>query len=208
MQALWQKRYPERKKAKKESSTKQQIPKENSSEPNVQIVDNNGSRKAYYRRYRKVKRATQSQQNQPAIKKKDWERKATQNKNSIASTTLSNPVLQNIQSQIKSPRSYASSIASLIHYATPRKRKALHQNHYIRSCKKQQAAVEELVDRSQGIAKVVKNSSKKAWALHNALNTEISKCKNKSTTAHLPGVNRKPATLSTKYTMLSRWKRL
>ena len=78
----------------------------------------------------------------------------------------------------------------------------MHQNHYIRSCKKQQAAVEELVGNSQGITKVVKNSSKKALALHNALNKEISKCENKSTTAHLLCVNRKPATLSTKYTML------
>ena len=34
MQALRQKRYNERKKAKKESSTKQQAPEENSLEPN------------------------------------------------------------------------------------------------------------------------------------------------------------------------------
>ena len=90
------------------------------------------------------------------------------------------PVLQNIQRQIKSLRSYASSIASLIDSTTPRKRKALHQNHYIRSCKKQKVAVEELVASSQGIAKVVKNSSKKALALPNVLNKDISKCKNKS----------------------------
>ena len=69
--------------------------------------------------------------------------------------------MQNIQSQIKSLRSYASSIASLIDSTTTRKRKALHQNHYIRSCKKQKVAVEELVVSSQGIAKVVKNSKKK-----------------------------------------------
>ena len=99
-----------------------------------------------------------------------------------------------MHSQIKSPR-YASSIASLIDSATPRKRKALHQNHYIRSCKKQQALVEELLASSQGIAKVVKNSSKKALVLRNVLNKELSKCKNKSNTAQLLGVNRKAAIL-------------
>lgn len=62
IQALRQKRYHERKKAKKESSTKQQTQEENSLELNVQIVDNDGSREAYYCQCRVVKRATQSQQ--------------------------------------------------------------------------------------------------------------------------------------------------
>ena len=142
MQTLRQKRYRERKKAKKESPTKQNslaafvfiyvllqfllptlhkftiqyntIPEENSSEPNVQAVDNDGSRKAYYRQYRRVKRATQSRQKQQTIRTKDRERKVTENKKSIGSKSPSTPVLQNIQSQIKSAGSYASSIASLI----------------------------------------------------------------------------------------------
>ena len=45
----------------------------------------------------------------------------------------------------------------------------MHQNHYIRSCKKQKVAVEELVVSSQGIAKVVKNSKKKKTKLYGPL---------------------------------------
>ena len=45
----------------------------------------------------------------------------------------------------------------------------MHQNHYIRSCKKQKVAVEELVVSSQGIAKVVKNSKKRKKKLYGPL---------------------------------------
>ena len=52
------------------------------------------------------------------------------------------------------------------------------------------------------LKKARKASSKKALALPNVLNKDISKCKNKSSTSQLLRVNRKTAILRNKYIML------
>ena len=52
------------------------------------------------------------------------------------------------------------------------------------------------------LKKARKASSKKALALPNVLNKDISKCKNKNSTFQLLRVNRKTAILRNKYIML------